>query len=56
MKYRGKEYKWFKIMFEDGKPDGVELYENCPWEYRAKDGSILTYWDNELLTEKPIIS
>ena len=55
MKYNGKNYKWFKILFTDGKPDGVELYPNCPWHYRGEFGKITTYWENESLTDKPII-
>lgn len=55
MKYLGKEYKWFSITFENGKPDGVILFKNNPYGYRGYDGSITTYWDNEKLTEKPII-
>lgn len=56
MKYCGKEYKWLKILFEDGKPIGVELYRNCPWEYGHEDGKVTTYWDNEKLTDKPIFN
>ena len=56
MKYRGIEYKWFKILFIEGKPDGVELFKNCPWEFRPDDGKVITYWENELLTDKPIIN
>lgn len=56
MKYQGKEYKWFKILFTEGKLDGIELYTNCPWEYRGENGKITTYWDNEKLTDKPLIN
>lgn len=56
MKYNGKEYEWFEIMFENGKPEGVKLYKNCPWKhFRVEDGMVFTYWDNEKLTEKPKI-
>jgi hypothetical protein len=56
MKYHGKEYKWFSVMFEDGKPDGVTLYPSSPYGYNwGKEGKVTTYWENENLTEKPII-
>lgn len=53
MKYRNKEFKWYKILFVDGKPEGVELFSNCPWKYRGEYNKITTYWDNEKLTDKP---
>lgn len=53
MKYRGKAYKWYEIMFADGKPEQVHLYENSPYEFGNTKGKVTTYWDNEVLTEKP---
>lgn len=53
MKYRGKEYKWFEVMFIDGKPEQVHLYKKTPFEYGNLDGKVTTYWENEKLTEKP---
>jgi len=55
MKYKGKEYRWFQIMFEDGKPEGVVLFTSSPYEYNPQRGSITTFWDNEQLTDKPQI-
>lgn len=55
MKYRNKKYKWFKVLFVDDKPDGVELFKNCPWQYRGEEGKITTYWENKNLTDKPNI-
>ena len=55
MKYRGQEYKWFEIMFENNEPIQVHLYKKSPFEYGNREGKVTTYWDNELLTETPII-
>lgn len=54
MKYRSKEYKWFEIMFEDGKPIQVHLYKNSPYDWGSNRDKVTTFWDNELLTEKPL--
>ena len=55
MKYREKEYKFFEIIFEDNKPQTVKLYISSPYEYGYEKGSISTYWDNDKLTDKPMI-
>lgn len=57
MKYRGKEYKNYQIMFLDGKPGGVTLLpeQQSQWHYIQEKGSIFTYWDNPDLTDKPLI-
>jgi hypothetical protein len=55
MKYRGKEYKWYEIIFEDNKPQLVKLYKKSPYEYGNHEERVTTYWDNEKLTDKPII-
>ncbi len=55
MKYRGKEYKFFEIIFENNKPQTVRLYESSPYEYGYAKSSVTTYWDNEKLTDKPMI-
>lgn len=56
MKYRNKEYKWFEIMFEDGKPVQVHLYKKSPFKYGNHDGKVTTYWDNKVLTDKPVLN
>lgn len=56
MKYRNREYKWFQIIFENNKPLTVVLYKKNPFEaFNYSEESVTTYWDNELLTDKPII-
>ena len=51
MKYRGKEYKFFSIIFKDNKPETVILYEGTPYGRSTRE--VTTYWDNEKLTDKP---
>lgn len=60
MKYREKEYKNFIVIFENNEPTGVILlpemhkYSHCL--SLSGDSSVTTYWNNELLTNKPIIN
>ena len=56
MKYRGRKYKYFEIIFVDNKPETVKLYKTSPYQYGYSQGSVTTYWDNERLTDKPIIN
>lgn len=59
MKYQNKKYKWCSVLLVDGIPDGVELYKNQPWTWLSGDnleGKITTFWENEKLTDKPVIS
>lgn len=55
MKYNNKEYKWFSISFEDIKPGIVILYKNDPYSAGFTHEAVTTFWENEKLTEKPII-
>lgn len=55
MNYRNKEYKFFEIIFVNNKPDKVKLYLKSPYEYGFDKGMVTTYWDNEKLTDKPMI-
>jgi hypothetical protein len=56
MKYRGRKYKYYEIIFVDDKPETVKLYKTSPYQYGYSQGSVTTYWDNERLTDKPIIN
>ena len=56
MKYRGTEYKWYEIMFENNKPVQLHLYKKSPYEFGNTEGKVTTYWENEALTEKPNIT
>jgi len=53
MKYRGKQYPWYYIHFENDVPNVVKLFKKNPFEYGNLDGAVTTYWENEELTEKP---
>ena len=55
MKYRGKKYKWYTILFVDNEVAQVELYNKAPWEYMGKEGMSTVTWDSEKLTDKPVI-
>jgi hypothetical protein len=55
MKYRGKKYRFFEIIFEDNKPHTTKLYVKSPYLYGYEKGSVITYFDNPELTDKPII-
>jgi hypothetical protein len=54
MKYRNKEYQYWEILFEYGKPTIVKLFGSYPCTYiRDKSHDVETYWDNPKLTDKP---